>query len=393
MLQYGRFRKDLGVWLLILIVVTSVATGAGAPPAMDDENEITKPHPTDDSPGAASKRQQVDATKAGQDKMKNYWKRTFQEIKDLQVLFPETSPLLTQWKLFLDDAETPTNGTAAITSTAIVEQQLPQSKDQTNTRTAIQPQRKPRFDGFRSWDRLLQEWADDVADYFERTASESGSYPLATFGRPSDGEQEILPPAEQPFLAEGGEQVQTPSSAVDSKRRTVLSPPPVTLVTKSSADQSFVPRLVQQGEAILPHTDLSDKSKSIWIVTTASLPWMTGTGVNPLLRAAYLSKGRKQAGGKVTLMLPWLENRADQEKVYGKGRVFDTAYDQEEYVRTWLKETAGLKDASAELKLAWYPARQEPAENSIYSMGDITALIPVSACVDRSSPCAFSCAS
>lgn len=372
MLRYGRFRQDLGVWLLIVVVVTASTVKAVPTPGMDDETRNTKPH---DSAAPPSK-QHGDTTKAGTDSMKDYWERTFREIKDLQILFPETSPLLTQWKLFLDDGgrTATTNGTTATQTTAVTEQQLPLSMDQT--------MQKPRFDGFRSWDRLLQEWAEDVADYFERNAAESGSYPMSTFGRPSDGvleeeEQETIPPVE-PSSEEDSEQVQTTSSVVDALRRTVLSPPPVTLVTKSSAEQPFVPRLVQQGEAILPHTDISDKSKSIWIVTTASLPWMTGTGVNPLLRAAYMTKGRKQAGGKVTLMLPWLENRADQEKVYGKDKVFGMAYDQEEYVRSWLRDTAGMKEASEELNLAWYPARLEPAENSIYSMGDITALIPVS---------------
>jgi digalactosyldiacylglycerol synthase len=68
-----------------------------------------------------------------------------------------------------------------------------------------------------------------------------------------------------------------------------------------------------------------------------------------------------------------------KKKVYGKDRAFDTVEDQEEYVRTWLRGTAAMKDASEELNIAWYPARQEPAGDCVYSMGDITALVPVSA--------------
>jgi hypothetical protein len=44
---------------------------------------------------------------------------------------------------------------------------------------------------------------------------------------------------------------------------------------------------------------------------------MTGTAVNPLLRAAYLARGRPP--GKVTLMIPWLE--LDDQKVRGLYRV------------------------------------------------------------------------
>ena len=132
----------------------------------------------------------------------------------------------------------------------------------------------------------------------------------------------------------------------------------------------------KDGEEVVAYTDIADKSKRILIVTTASLPWMTGTAVNPLLRAAYMTRGRAEEGGSVTLMLPWLERRMDQVQVYGENRIFETPRQQEAFIREWLRDSAKLPVPSEELKIQWYTAWQNKAENSVYSMGDITALIP-----------------
>lgn len=107
----------------------------------------------------------------------------------------------------------------------------------------------------------------------------------------------------------------------------------------------------------------------IAIFTTASLPWMTGTAVNPLFRAAYLTKNGDR---DVTLVIPWLSLN-DQELVYPNKITFDTPKEQEAYVRKWLEERTGFP---SKFEICFYPGKFSLELRSILPVGDITRCIP-----------------
>eukprot|EP00977_Amphora_coffeiformis_P005140 scaffold1087_cov154-Amphora_coffeaeformis.AAC.2 len=132
--------------------------------------------------------------------------------------------------------------------------------------------------------------------------------------------------------------------------------------------------------SVTPQSDLTRPGRYIHVVTTAALPWFTGTAVNPLLRAAYLHRrtleinrheNATEAARKswVILVIPWLELREDQELLYGQ--VFPNTTQQELYIRNWLRKEANMPDVADALEIVFYPARYHTELGSIFAMGDM----------------------
>ena len=137
-----------------------------------------------------------------------------------------------------------------------------------------------------------------------------------------------------------------------------------------------------------PASDLC-KPRHVWIVTTAALPWMTGTAVNPLLRAGSLwqryqdqVEAQQEQDGEdqecsssssfsITLVLPWLCREKDREALYGDEWKAKTVQDQDEYIRSWLGNRAKLPRAAQNIAIQWYTAHYSTSLSSIFAVDDV----------------------
>lgn len=166
--------------------------------------------------------------------------------------------------------------------------------------------------------------------------------------------------------------------------------------TSSSASLSSSRQLeYTTDELALPDavaTEASDLSivRPVYIVTTAALPWMTGTAVNPALRAAYLALRHYHHSTQtstddntlsnnsyctVHLVIPWLISAEDRVVLYGpEWESVDCDY-QEVYIQNWLKDNVRGYGfcARTTVQIHWYQARYHAALGSIFAVCDVCA--------------------
>ena len=115
--------------------------------------------------------------------------------------------------------------------------------------------------------------------------------------------------------------------------------------------------------------DLLSPGRRIAVVSTAAPPWLTGTAVNPALRAAFLAAARSAPA--VTLVVPWL-HAADQAELFPNGTTFAAPSDQEAALRAWVESRTGTPPMFA---VSFYPARYDRTLLGVFPVGDLTAAV------------------
>jgi glycosyltransferase involved in cell wall biosynthesis len=87
----------------------------------------------------------------------------------------------------------------------------------------------------------------------------------------------------------------------------------------------------------------------------------------------YLTRGRPK--GHVTLVVPWLDKKEEQAKVYGDTS-FESLEDQENWIRKYSAERVGCEKEAENMQIRFYPALYHDLFGSIFATVDICSIIP-----------------
>jgi hypothetical protein len=177
----------------------------------------------------------------------------------------------------------------------------------------------------------------------------------------------------------------SPSLAVEvnSEGEVAVFPAAATAAEEEDEDNHYHHNL----EHITPASDLSARARRIWIVTTAALPWRTGTAVNPLLRALSLltypipnynsdDDQNENHHHVVTLMIPWLESTEARKLLYGT-QSFANASEQEAWIRNYcITRCNATPEMTQRLQIQFWKGIYQESFGSIFPIEDICQQIP-----------------
>lgn len=143
--------------------------------------------------------------------------------------------------------------------------------------------------------------------------------------------------------------------------RHIDGPPTIPCEPRHSSHAVLPPQ-----EDLTAASDMRASKRDIAIVTTAAIPWMTGTSVNPVLRALYLAHD----GHRVTLIVPWIPPE-QQSHIFAKGSpLFTTRQQQRDFIHNW-----GYKQLPATFDVLFYEGVYAPQYGSILPVGAMTDVI------------------
>lgn len=109
--------------------------------------------------------------------------------------------------------------------------------------------------------------------------------------------------------------------------------------------------------------------QSLVTISSAAPPWLTGTSINPALRAAYLHN----MGHTVTLLIPFIPPE-QQPSIFNPGTIFESPEEQIPAVLEAIEKRVSFSIQG--LNIAFYPGRYDSVLGSILPIDNLQDYVP-----------------